>query len=572
MRWMDPWYSAFMLDAALDCLAGRQDQLPHRLPLGGSRADLAARGRGGDRGRRPVLPVPHWASTSSRSARRCARNEAQANKRKRRAVRGASTISQQVAKNLFLWPGRSYVRKGSRCTSRCSSSSPGRRNASSRCTSTSRSSATASTAWKPRRSASSASRPRSSDRYEAATLAAVLPNPITFKVQRALELCHQAPRLDPRPDARPGRRVTIWTSSRIRPPLPGRRRGRKAPATLTDPRGTGARRLRRISLAATVAPSANSRENNNERSDHPRWRPPAAAIPEPRTQRVLLPFEFRGNGGEYFRIWIVNLLLTIVTLGIYSAWAKVRRLRYFYGNTLLDGHSFEYHGRPLAILKGRLIVVGLLRGVHVALAQVFPHRSASSMVPLAIFGRAVDRHALAHVPAAHDAPTGTCASTFEGNVQRRAGAFIGWYFLAVHHARHPLPGLGAQARPVHPRQRRRTARSRSRSLPATACTSSSASSRSARLGGVRRRHLRGHESARAQGLVLERPGPDRAADVERAGHGGLAADARRRRCLLRHRRLTTRRRSSTRRSAACRSARNYVRSELHACAAHRGSS
>ena len=29
-----------------------------------------------------------------------------------RRVRGASTISQQVAKNLFLWPGQSYVRKG----------------------------------------------------------------------------------------------------------------------------------------------------------------------------------------------------------------------------------------------------------------------------------------------------------------------------------------------------------------------------------------------------------------------------------------------------------------------------
>lgn len=29
-----------------------------------------------------------------------------------RRVRGASTISQQVAKNLFLWPGRSWVRKG----------------------------------------------------------------------------------------------------------------------------------------------------------------------------------------------------------------------------------------------------------------------------------------------------------------------------------------------------------------------------------------------------------------------------------------------------------------------------
>jgi monofunctional biosynthetic peptidoglycan transglycosylase len=38
-------------------------------------------------------------------------NEKQAT-RKRPKVRGASTISQQVAKNLFLWPGRSYLRKG----------------------------------------------------------------------------------------------------------------------------------------------------------------------------------------------------------------------------------------------------------------------------------------------------------------------------------------------------------------------------------------------------------------------------------------------------------------------------
>ncbi|HEV2212147.1 MAG TPA: monofunctional biosynthetic peptidoglycan transglycosylase [Gammaproteobacteria bacterium] len=31
---------------------------------------------------------------------------------KSRRVRGGSTISQQVAKNLWLWPGRSYLRKG----------------------------------------------------------------------------------------------------------------------------------------------------------------------------------------------------------------------------------------------------------------------------------------------------------------------------------------------------------------------------------------------------------------------------------------------------------------------------
>lgn len=67
--------------------------------------------------------------------------------------------------------------------------------------------------------------------------------------------------------------------------------------------------------------------------------------------------EFRGNASEYFRIWIVNLLLTIVTLGIYSAWAKVRKKKYFYRNTRLDGHSFDYHANPVAILKGRLIAV-----------------------------------------------------------------------------------------------------------------------------------------------------------------------------------------------------------------------
>lgn len=74
----------------------------------------------------------------------------------------------------------------------------------------------------------------------------------------------------------------------------------------------------------------------------------------------VLPFEFRGNGAEYFRIWIVNLLLSILTLGIYSAWAKVRTQRYFYGNTRLDDSSFEYLGDPLKILKGRLIAFVLL--------------------------------------------------------------------------------------------------------------------------------------------------------------------------------------------------------------------
>ena len=64
---------------------------------------------------------------------------------------------------------------------------------------------------------------------------------------------------------------------------------------------------------------------------------------------------FYGNAGEYFRIWIVNLLLTIVTLGVYSAWATVRNNRYFYSNTEIDGHRFAYLATPMQILKGRIV-------------------------------------------------------------------------------------------------------------------------------------------------------------------------------------------------------------------------
>ncbi len=71
----------------------------------------------------------------------------------------------------------------------------------------------------------------------------------------------------------------------------------------------------------------------------------------------LEKFEFTGAGSEYFGIWIVNILLSIVTLGIYSAWAKVRNKQYFYGNTYMDGSAFEYTAEPTQILKGRIFAV-----------------------------------------------------------------------------------------------------------------------------------------------------------------------------------------------------------------------
>lgn len=84
----------------------------------------------------------------------------------------------------------------------------------------------------------------------------------------------------------------------------------------------------------------------------------AAAAPTPGAP-AREPIVFTADWAEYFKIWIVNVLLTIVTLGIYAAWAKVRRRRYFYSNTHLFGHTFEYLADPVRILYGNLIVVGL---------------------------------------------------------------------------------------------------------------------------------------------------------------------------------------------------------------------
>jgi len=77
-------------------------------------------------------------------------------------------------------------------------------------------------------------------------------------------------------------------------------------------------------------------------------------------------FEFYGEAAEYFRIWIVNVALSILTFGVFSAWAKVRTQRYFYANTRLAGVPFEYLAQPLPILKGRAIAFTLFGGYALA--------------------------------------------------------------------------------------------------------------------------------------------------------------------------------------------------------------
>jgi monofunctional biosynthetic peptidoglycan transglycosylase len=106
MRWWNPFSSAFMLEAGID--AGRApgevryethyqwvdlEQIsPHAAVAVIASEDQA---------------FPFHAGFDLKSIREAVRENAH-----RKRPRGASTISQQVAKNLFLWSGASYVRKG----------------------------------------------------------------------------------------------------------------------------------------------------------------------------------------------------------------------------------------------------------------------------------------------------------------------------------------------------------------------------------------------------------------------------------------------------------------------------
>ena len=92
-------------------------------------------------------------------------------------------------------------------------------------------------------------------------------------------------------------------------------------------------------------------------------------------------FAFTGKAREYFRVWIVNLFLTVVTLGLYSPWAKVRRKRYLHGHTWLAGSNFDYHGDPWAILRGRLVAVAAFL-LYTTTAHFSPRAGAAVLLVL----------------------------------------------------------------------------------------------------------------------------------------------------------------------------------------------
>ncbi len=74
--------------------------------------------------------------------------------------------------------------------------------------------------------------------------------------------------------------------------------------------------------------------------------------------------------GALFRIVYVNLILTILTLGIYRFWAKTKLRRYIWRHLMVGGESFEYTG------TGKELLLGFLKAVLVLLTALGARSSA----------------------------------------------------------------------------------------------------------------------------------------------------------------------------------------------------
>jgi uncharacterized membrane protein YjgN (DUF898 family) len=77
---------------------------------------------------------------------------------------------------------------------------------------------------------------------------------------------------------------------------------------------------------------------------------------------------FHGSGRSLFSIYIVNMLLTLISLGVYYFWGKVRVRSYLLSESEFEGDRFAYHGTGKELLIG-FLKAGLLVGVPLVLLR-----------------------------------------------------------------------------------------------------------------------------------------------------------------------------------------------------------
>src|SRR5579862_8314606 len=86
--------------------------------------------------------------------------------------------------------------------------------------------------------------------------------------------------------------------------------------------------------------------------------PPSGALTVTRQEHPVLT----AGRGAFFGLFYLNLLLTVLTLGIYRFWAKTKMRRLVWRHVIVAGEGFEYTG------TGKELLIGFLK----ALLVLFP--------------------------------------------------------------------------------------------------------------------------------------------------------------------------------------------------------
>src|SRR5262249_36989146 len=100
-----------------------------------------------------------------------------------------------------------------------------------------------------------------------------------------------------------------------------------------------------------------------------------------------------------FTLVFKNLLLTLVTLGLYLPWARTERRKYLWQNIAFDGHRLRYHGTGRELIAGYLkvglgylvliIAPMVLTKIHKQaglIAQIVGFLILFPLIPIAIYG------------------------------------------------------------------------------------------------------------------------------------------------------------------------------------------
>lgn len=95
---------------------------------------------------------------------------------------------------------------------------------------------------------------------------------------------------------------------------------------------------------------------------------------------------YRGSGMDFFKIQIVNLILCMVTLGLYYPWAKARTLHYLYSQTFFEGQPFVFAGTGNEMFRGFIKAIAMLLLIYLLLTCMVIWGAGSGWVQLALLG------------------------------------------------------------------------------------------------------------------------------------------------------------------------------------------